>query len=827
MRAHPRLLLCLALASPHVVGCGDDDAPRTDGGVDDGGIRDDADVLDDGGPDGGPPDDDAGPNDAGVPDALRVERIGGRLRGRPLALSIAQDFLWVGTSTLADPSNAGVLRGGLGRLDLARGTLDVIEDALPRVGDGIDVGPASTAEALTIDGTTYVVSQGGLLAVEGETVRVVPITDAAGEPLTAFHLAHDATRERLWVGTNGGLVVLDADEAIVRRVGADVLGAPQIGGLAADPVHGAAFAIVVRDDFTTRLVRVSDAGALTNAIEPGTGGVPEGFVRDLAFDADLNGVYFTLSSWEPTRGGLLSWHPSAAGPTVDVLLTEGELATAARGEAIAFGATRLLLDTSADLVVIGGQLRPAGPLASPEGGGLVFAKLSSLGTEAPELYGLSAGTSTIAGDHVTDIAYDAARGRFYVALQQACNETRLGNAGVWAIRFEDGRPVFELPWLSGVRDLAIHDGQVLAAIRDDVPGYRCEGLTVQVGLVRVRADGTGTIVPLAEGGRGETLPTTRRGLTEIAVRGDAVAVTGYREDTWFGTLDDGRWAAGPLELGISLFPQALAWETGDVVWVGGTAVHSSGDPESLADVGPRGVARVTLGANGSIESHVQYVRGVREPSEGVIPGLPSSEVVEVLPMTNGRAWIVMGAERVRDGGSDRDDDYPVFSVGGAPRLGGVAIVDFDGEDDREGTADDHTIVEVAGAPELPDPRAAALHPDGTSLLVIDATRGLVRIDESLALHVLALPFTPSSPHVVHATEGAQVVGGAEGAWVTLADGAADVRDVGHVWSALRREDGVLYLGSDEGLVRVTTLDGTWPDEPSVPAGEDVPFGGRR
>jgi len=80
---------------------------------------------------------------------------------------------------------------------------------------------------------------------------------------------------------------------------------------------------------------------------------------------------------------------------------------------------------------------------------------------------------------------------------------------------------------------------------------------------------------------------------------------------------------------------------------------------------------------------------------------------------------------------------------------------------------------------------------------------------------------------VHATEGAQVVGGAEGAWVVLADGAANVRDVGHVWSALRREDGVLYLGSDEGLVRVTALDGTWPEEPSVPAGEDVPFGGRR
>lgn len=821
-----RLLLCLALASPHVVGCGDDDAPRTDGGLDDGGQDGgplDGDILDDGGPDGGT---DAGPDDGGVPEALQVERIGGRLRGRPLALSLAQDFLWVGTSTVNDSSSAGVLRGGLGRLDLARGTLDVIEDELPRVGDGIEVGPASTAEALTIDGTTYVVSQGGLLAIEGEVVRVVPITDAAGEPLTAFHLAHDETRERVWVGTNGGIVVLDADEAIVRRVGSDVLGASQIGGLAADPVYGAVFAIVVRDDFSTRLVRVSEAGVVTNAIEPGEGAVPEGVVRDLAFDVDLNGVYFTLASWEPTRGALLSWHPSTAGPTVDVLLTEGELASAARGEAIPFGATRLLVDTAADLVVVGGQLRPAGPAASPEGGGLVFAKLSSLGTESPELYGLSTGTSTIAGDHVTDIAYDATRGRFYVALQQACNETRLGNAGVWAIRFERERPVFELPWLSGVRDLAIHDGEVLAAIRDDVPGYRCEGLNVQVGLVRVRADGTGTIVPLGEGGRGETLPTTRRALTEIAVRGEHLAVTGYREDSWLGTLDDGRWASGPLELGISLFPQALAWESGNVVWIGGTAVHSSRDPESLADVGPRGVARVRLGAAGSIESHVQYVRGVREPSDGVIPGLPSGEVVEVLPTTNGRTWIVMGAERVRDGGSDRDDAYPVFSVGGAPRLGGVAIIDVDGEDDLVGTADDHTIVRVAGAPELPDPRAAALAPDGVSLLVIDATLGLVRIDEALTIHPIALPFTPSSPHVVHATPNARVVGGV-GASIVLGDRAATLDDVGHVWTSTSREDDVLYLGTDEGLVRVTTLDGTWPAEPNVPAGEDVPFGVRR
>ncbi|MCB9599082.1 MAG: hypothetical protein H6720_01795 [Sandaracinus sp.] len=192
-----------------------------------------------------------------------------------------------------------------------------------------------------------------------------------------------------------------------------------------------------------------------------------------------------------------------------------------------------------------------------------------------------------------------------------------------------------------------------------------------------------------------------------------------------------------------------------------------------------------------------------------------------MPLSNGRAFVVCGAERVRDGGNDRDDDYPVFTIGGAPRLGGVAIVDFDGADDVVGTEDDHTIVRVAGTPELPDPRAATLAPDGVSLLVLDANRGLVRIDEELVLHEETLPMEPSYPHVVMETARTFVAGGAEGAVVRVDDATAVLTAYGHVWSALSREDDVVYLGSDEGLVRVTTAGGTLPEE------HEAPVAGRR
>ncbi|MCB9604493.1 MAG: hypothetical protein H6722_13185 [Sandaracinus sp.] len=822
MRIHTRLLLLLALASPHVVGCGgsDDDVPPADGGAPEADAGFDANVPPEG--DAGPDEDASVDPDGGAPtDELLVEHVGGRLRGRPLALSMHQRTLWVGTSTVADPASSA-LRGGIGRLDTTSGVLDVIEDALPRVSDGIDEGPASTAGAITVGDTTYVAGQTSLLAIEGESVREVALTDATGGALVAYQLGYDATRDRIWIGTDGGLVAMSSDETIVTRVGSDVLGGSQIGPMAVDTVRGAVFAVVVREDFSTRVVRVAD-GAVTNSFEPGVDGVPAGFVGDLAFAPDLNGVYVALASWNATRGALLAWHPSDAGPAVDVLLTEGELALAARGESGAFGAARLHLAAEDDVLVIGGQLRAAGPASSPIGGGLVFAKLSTLGTDAPELYGLSTGLSKIPGDHVTDIAYDTVAKRFYVALQQPCSEVRLGNAGVWAIRFEREQPVFELPWLSGVRDLETHGGLLLAAIRDDVPGQRCEGVNVQVGLVRVQADGTGAVVPLLEGGRGEELPTTRRGMTELASRGTRLVVAGFREDTWAGPIDDGRWIQGPLELGISLFPHAVAWESDTVFWVGGTATHSSSDTEFLADVGPRGVARVQLGASGSVDGHVQYVRGVRDPSPGVFPGLPSSEIVDVVPLSNGRAFVVCGAERVRDGGNDRDDDYPVFTIGGAPRLGGVAIVDFDGADDVVGTEDDHTIVRVAGTPELPDPRAATLAPDGVSLLVLDANRGLVRIDEELVLHEETLPMEPSYPHVVMETARTFVAGGAEGAVVRVDDATAVLTAYGHVWSALSREDDVVYLGSDEGLVRVTTAGGTLPGEHEAPVGEAVPF----
>lgn len=821
-----RLLLLMALASPHVVGCGDDDSPPVDGGSDDGAIPDGAI------PDGSPPPSDAGPDaapeDGGTPPAFVDERWGGRLRGRPLALTLEGRTLFVGTSSVDDPATPeGDLRGGLGRLDLDRGVLDVIEDELPRVGDDFAEGATATAGVLTIGEVTYVVAQTGLLALEttaaGTTVREVALTDASGAALSPFHLAHDATHDRLWVGTNGGLVALDPEsEAIVARVGADVLGDGQTGALAVDPVHGAVFVVVISEVGATRLLRVNE-GAVTNTLVPGADGAPAGFLGDVVFDPELNGVYVAIATWDAERAGLLSWHPSSAGATVDVLLTDGDLARAATGEARPFGATRLHFEPTQDLLVIGAQLRAAGPTSGPLGGGLVFAKLSTLGTDAPELYGLSTATSAIAGDHVTDIAFDPMRGRFYVALQQPCSETRLGNAGVSAIRFEAGGPVFELPWLSGVRDLDVHGGHVIAAIRDDVAGYRCEGATTQVGLVRVQSDGTGAIVPLREGGRDETLPTTRRAMTELAVHGERLAATGFRDDLWLGDATDGRWAHGPLELGISLYPQALAWESEGVLWVGGQAAHSSSDPAHLADVGPRGIARVVLGEAGSVRSHVQYVRGARDPMAGVITGLPSSEITDVIPLSNGRAFVIAGAERVRDGGSDRDDDHPVFRVDGADRLGGVALVDFDGLDDREGTDDDHTITIVAGPDELADPRAAALLPDGVSLYVLDATRGLVRIDEDRVVHDEPLPLELTFPHFVHTNETSFAVGGAEGSVVSLGAVRHTLVDHGHAWTALPRDASVLYLGTDEGVVRLAAPGGTLPTEPAAPMGEAVPF----
>lgn len=792
-------LVCILTMPLTALACGGS-AGEPDAGDPSDAATADAETPSDAGHDGGR---DAGPlpEDGGPAPTLTVERWGERLYGPVLAMRRIERELWIGTGQVMDPSlgETAPVRSALARLDLDTGALRVFEEELPtaRHWSGVD-GPTPTASVVADGARRIAASRAGLLVIEDDAVTAHALT-VGGASASPTHLALDRAggRARLLASTDQGLVELDPDTLAVR----DTLSLAALGGmpgsLAVDPSTGAIYVAVHPDEAASRVARVLE-GAVTTLV-PGEDGAPPGAVGDVVFSETLGGALVALASWDPRGGGVMLWDGDEARTLVD----EDALSRAARGESVAFGASTLAYDEGSGVLVVGGRIHATGPIGILEGGGLAWVDVSDASAE-PRLYGLSTSTSAIRGDVVTAAAYDPVDRRTYVALQQPCNELRIGNVGIHAIYFDRGEPRFELPILSGVRDLMRVDGELWVGLRDDTDAIACEGVEVQVGLARVDS-ARGALVPAIRG-----FDAGRFNVTQLDMRGDRRVVAGFRTELFAGGSGGGVLLSPPLDLGTSLWPEDVAWEDDRTFWVAGRASHSPGDPAHVADTGPRGAARVVLNEGGAVESVTLYVRLDRDSTPGVVTGLPSAEVYDVLVDESGVVHLVCGTERMI-GTYDRVEREP-FRIAGELRRGGVARIEADG-----------SITVIAGPSVVPDGRAGAFAPDGT-LYVLDADRGLLR-QTSSGFEGVELAEVPSGsePQTLWIGEGGDLVAGYDtGALVRVGEVSRFVGDVGVVWSATPDGDALL-LGTDRGLVRVIPEGATDAAEPDPAAGEAPPF----
>src|SRR5690606_2116293 len=73
----------------------------------------------------------------------------------------------------------------------------------------------------------------------------------------------------------------------------------------------------------------------------------------------------------------------------------------------------------------------------------------------------------------------------FTALSMLCSESKLGNLGLLGVSFDGKQLRLERPLLSGVRDVTSDGDDLLLALRDETPGYSCDGLPVSRGVVKL------------------------------------------------------------------------------------------------------------------------------------------------------------------------------------------------------------------------------------------------------------------------------------------------------------------------------------------------------
>jgi hypothetical protein len=737
--------------------------------------------------------------------SLHVERRGGRLPAATMGLTRIGRTLWIGTRAVLDVSRPDLpVRGGLARIDLDGGAARIFEAELPQVVEHDGPQPVWTSGAAALGGRTYLASYHGLVVVDGDRVTLLPVELAPGEPVHANVIAADpgAARARIWLGTDRGLVaVAPEDGVVVAHLGPSELGGEHVVGASLDARSGALYAAVHGQDGTTRAVSVR-GDRVVSSLVPEDGGE----VVAVAAAPGRGGAFVAVRSFDAARGGVFLWRAGAAATRI---VDEGALAAAARGRRAPFGTSVVIYDEESDLLLVGGQQRPGGPAAPIVGGGLAWIDLAGA---APRVAGISTETSAMRGDHVVALAWDPARSRTYAALRAPCDEVRLGNIGVETITFEDGAPRFERTLLSGVRDVEVDGDQVTLALRDGAAGLRCEGVAMQEGLVHLRGDGTGA-VPQHHDGEAPAFHPNRVAVVTVATEGRSVAMASREWGLFLGAADGV--LLNPFgELGVSRRLHDVAFVGGeDVVWLAGSADHHPGDPPEAADRGNRGVTRLERDPSGRLRSVRRYVPRVtgREPGD-IVTGLPSGDVRAVIPDGDGGVFLVCGRERFVSA-FEHVSGEP-FDDRDGPRLGGVARVDAGGR-----------LTVLAGGDVVPDGRAGALAPDGT-LHVLDAEHGLLAWDGERFVSV-PLPAEVergSEPTALWVGAGGDLAASfTTGVAIRLGGVATFVDGVGAAWRAAERAPGVLLVGTDEGLLRVSAP-GARDVVEAVPArGERPPF----
>jgi hypothetical protein len=746
----------------------------------------------------------AGGSGGAPPEAkLTIERWGARVWGPILGLGRSDRTLWFGTRGVSDPDGApGIAHAGLGRLDLDTGEVKMFEAELPQVeydfGTGPVKGGVSTAGVVPDGARQLAVAQTGILVIEGDKVteKAIAVPGGANASPTWIAVDRGGGRARIWAATEVGIVRLHADTFAVEKIyGQAEIGSINVGSIAVDPGTGALYAAVYEDGGPgSHVARIE--GDTVQSLVPGEQGTPTGLVGNIVWSASAKAAVFAVASWDPASGGVATWD-GAKGAT---LALEGQLGLAARGVEEAFGAVRLAVDETDGLVIVGGNIRPEGPIGILKGGGLAWIDLAT-----KRVAGLSTTTSSLPGDHIAAVTYDAKTRRTYIAARQPCNENQLGNLGLVAVSFRaDGKPRFERPVLSGVRSMAVVGDDVYLGLRDENPGLSCFGYGVQTGLVRLEANRAGEIVPLVA--TGEELISPFAGPTAMDVDSKGrFAIGTFRDGTFVGDPANGRAVNQAGEFNVSLYENDVAWADADSVWIAGQRIHDPADPPALADVGPRGASLLLFDPGSKAITGKHYVRASKDAADVV--GLPSDEVAAIALGPDGAAYLACATERSGVHSSDRILGDP-FVLQGQTRSGGVAKIGVDGK-----------ITVLAGSEVAPDPRGMAFDSAG-KLWVLDATKGLLGLENGTLVAAAAPGGVPAGAYPHGLWRGAGQDSAAlydKGASITFGGASAFVGDAGHAWRAAPRAKGVVMIGTDEGLVRAR-LDGATAAERAVEPG---------
>lgn len=400
-----------------------------------------------------------------------------------------------------------------------------------------------------------------------------------------------------------------------------------------------------------------------------------------------------------------------------------------------------------------------------------------------------------------------AQGRVYVDGETACNEFAARPTGVFRIENigadpDDARLV--RPWVSGVRSITVDpvEGNTWLGLRDENPGLACDGFTVQTSVCRLKADGSCEIYAPESTSPDNQMPAL---LSAPAIAfGDParqqMAIASWRNATFVRMGNAVGQYMSQLEPGVSLEMTAAAWGEGGGLWLASQAMWDEGvegdgiDWAKVNDRSPHGVGYIEF-ADGTISANYmrRFSRNQSDSKDYDIPGMPSNNAQDLIALPGARhALVALGTEREMVWW-----DHEIPQSNGVP--GGVA--EIEGEEVRPFDPPDglawNDVVKLAQAP------------DGT-FYALDAVLGVVTLD--LENHKATLFAEPAWGETVRPTalavdgNGRVAVGTTSGLWIYGANRAVTRAVVGRAhgtyWTMRFMEDGILYAGADQGLVRI-------------------------
>lgn len=779
-------------------------------------------------PDGGqhnpPPEEDAGrvDVDAGTPGPITAEATVGAyvqsptrtvLTGTKVAIfgtqPMLQDPTYFGRPATDDKTQW--LLGGLIALDTETGAARVYtkDNGLPtaHITDKFHDYGYATAPIFDL---TWITPDTVFAAAGWDSVTVGTIAEDGSITFRSTHVkapqmpenanvAHVAyAGGELFASTNQGLAVLDPATLAIKRwidfssttvwanqLSVGTLDGRQVVGLLLGPAEqpSTKVAILHPGDTTPTVFSFSD-GSMPTAIY------------------GMNGNLLVGAITSDHRGAIYAIGPAIDGLAMDVMVTADTLSSMPSGPVIP---NAMAWDEAQQTLIVGGQATNFGGMGlvrlagSPDG--------SIWGSPEPVIPADDKYQPLL--PYILDqLAFDP-QGRLYLVGRQICDEQKLRQLPVYRLE-RDPMGSYKLvrPLISGVRDLEVDsEGNTWLALRDADPGMQCFAANVGVNVCRLRADGACEIVP------DEVTDSSFQlggplGTNDIAFgRADhkEIAYASRGEATWVRQGDTEQLVATQSDPLLSLAMNAAAWSEDGTLWLASQQEWSTEDgldEELVNRRSPHSVGFIELDGKGNVTASRRYVRKLADVNVEEVEGMPSDSAWAVLPLPgHRRALVALGADRY-PGNYDHilGDKAPVNTTGG------VVLID------------DETVTPFAAPEGQSFGEVVALAEQGEDFYAVDDGIGVIKLD--LVHHtvsVVAAPMWTADERPLSLAVDAQghlAVGTTQGLYLIAADQtvfhAFGDRVHGYVWRLRFMEDGVLYAGTDDGLVRMALDDATLP-----------------